>query len=98
MLPPARGKHDDVPRCCRMLDVSGNPAPTHDLKTENVAIETAAGVLVVAFQRSMGQRLRNISATRETLLGQRPAPVRRSDGPAFGRRLRIVILDLERVA
>src|SRR5687767_2307025 len=66
---PAGRQHDDVPRGLRVLDVGGDPAAADDFEAQHFAVEAAACVLVVAFQRSMRQCLRDIAAPGEPLLG-----------------------------
>ena len=81
-----------------MLDVDRELSAAGDLEAEDVAIEGGARLLVVAFQRAVRERLRNVAAAGKLALGKLTRPMRPRDGASFGERLRFVALDLERVA
>src|SRR3954463_12611597 len=79
-----------------MLHVDGDAAAARDLQAQHVAVERGARVAVVALERAVRERLGDV-AFAATIRGL-VLPVRTRDGASLGRGLRVVILDLERVA
>src|SRR5213075_3023591 len=81
-----------------MPDVGRDASAAGDLEAEHVLVERGARFLVAALERAVRERLRNIPLAGELGFAELALPVRPRDGAAFRGGLRIVVLDLERVA
>ena len=81
-----------------MLDVLGVVESRRDFEAQNFDIEAAAALDVIALERAVGERLRQVAALRKTLVDECLIPMAGGVSAAVMRATGIVIFDLQVIA